>query len=213
MINFDSYLPLNDLPGFLHFREGCQLLEWAATWPAEGLCVELGSFLGKSTAFLVEGAKLNEHSRPWPNSSKIYAEVWAIDHWKGSTEHQLDAQHPIQEIIDGVDLFDKFRAIMMGKGYWDYIRPINKTHDEAVSDFSDGGIRLLFIDGEHDYDSTKRNFELWYPKVASGGLIVFHDDDEGHPDVQRCVKELVDSPDSTYSKIDAPKTLAAFRKN
>lgn len=206
MINFDSYLPLNDLPGFLHFREGCQLLEWAWKWPAHGLTVELGSFLGKSTAFLVEGVKMH------PTIIACESQVYAIDHWQGSFEHQLDAQHPIQEIIDGVDLFDKFRAIMMGKGYWDYIRPINKTHDEAVSDFADGEIRLLFIDGEHDYDSTKRNFELWYPKVASGGLIVFHDDDDGHPGVQRYVKELVDSPVCTYFKIDAPKTLAAFVK-
>lgn len=206
MINFDSYLHLNDLPGFLHFREGCQLLEWAAIWPAEGLCVELGSFLGKSTAFLVEGAKLNEHSRPGPNSSKIYAEVWAIDHWKGSKEHQLDAQHPIQEILDGEDLFKKFCRIMNEHGWLQYIRPMVKDHDEAVHEFADGEIRLLFIDGEHDYESTKRNFELWLPKVTNGGLIVFHDDDDSHPHVQQVVKHI------QLERVPCPKTLAAFKK-
>ncbi len=34
---------------------------------------------------------------------------------------------------------------------------------------------LLFIDGDHTYEGVKRDFEMYSPLVASGGLVVFHD--------------------------------------
>jgi hypothetical protein len=38
-----------------------------------------------------------------------------------------------------------------------------------------GPLDLVHIDGDHRYDSVKRDFELWSPKVAPGGCILFHD--------------------------------------
>ena len=34
---------------------------------------------------------------------------------------------------------------------------------------------FLFIDGDHSYAGVKRDFELYFPLVRSGGLIAFHD--------------------------------------
>ncbi len=34
---------------------------------------------------------------------------------------------------------------------------------------------LLWIDGDHAYESVKRDFELYAPRVRPGGLIAFHD--------------------------------------
>lgn len=33
----------------------------------------------------------------------------------------------------------------------------------------------LFIDGSHIYEDVKKDFEDWYPKLAAGGIISFHD--------------------------------------
>ena len=33
----------------------------------------------------------------------------------------------------------------------------------------------LFIDGSHIYEDVKKDFEDWYPKLAVGGIISFHD--------------------------------------
>jgi cephalosporin hydroxylase len=39
---------------------------------------------------------------------------------------------------------------------------------------------LVFIDGAHDYKSARRDWDLYSPLVASGGLVVLHDT-QGYP--------------------------------
>jgi predicted O-methyltransferase YrrM len=36
-------------------------------------------------------------------------------------------------------------------------------------------VDLLFIDGDHSYEGVKKDFEMYSPLVADGGMIVFHD--------------------------------------
>ncbi len=36
-------------------------------------------------------------------------------------------------------------------------------------------IDLLFVDGDHWYESVTRDIEVWTPIVKAGGLIIFHD--------------------------------------
>lgn len=36
-------------------------------------------------------------------------------------------------------------------------------------------IDLLFIDADHTYEAIKKDWELWSPKVVSGGIIALHD--------------------------------------
>ena len=36
-------------------------------------------------------------------------------------------------------------------------------------------IDLLFIDGDHHYEGARRDYDLYEPLVAKGGLIAFHD--------------------------------------
>lgn len=39
-------------------------------------------------------------------------------------------------------------------------------------------IDMLFIDGGHDEENVKRDVEMWTPRIADGGLVIFHDYDE-----------------------------------
>lgn len=54
------------------------------------------------------------------------------------------------------------------------------SHDEntknvLMSHLDNKPIDVLFIDGDHSYEGVKKDFELYEPLVAKGGLIIFHD--------------------------------------
>ncbi len=70
----------------------------------------------------------------------------------------------------------------------DRIDMIEATSESARRAF-DLPIRLLFIDGCHEYDFVKMDILLWKDLVIDGGVIVFHDINWGT--VARAVDELI----------------------
>lgn len=52
-------------------------------------------------------------------------------------------------------------------------------------------VNLIFIDADHGYDFVKRDIEAWYPKMAKGGVMLFHDYDQTSPGVIRAVDEFL----------------------
>src|SRR6185437_13459100 len=62
----------------------------------------------------------------------------------------------------------------------------------------DEKLDLLFIDGDHTYEGVRRDWEMYSPLVAPGGLVVFHDIAE-HTSVIECqVKPLWDELKDKY---------------
>lgn len=68
---------------------------------------------------------------------------------------------------------------------------IRKPSIEAAKDFADGSIEMVFIDGDHSYESCRDDIKAWLPKASK--LICGHDytdDGVGHwPGVIRAVTE------------------------
>ena len=56
-----------------------------------------------------------------------------------------------------------------------HLTPLKMTSDEAVKQFEDNSIDLVFVDGDHRYIQFRRDLENWYPKVKKGGMICGHD--------------------------------------
>lgn len=61
-------------------------------------------------------------------------------------------------------------------------------NDLEVADKAPETCDVLFIDTSHDYAQTKAELETYGPKVRSGGVILLHDTELEHPDMDRSGK-------------------------
>lgn len=50
-----------------------------------------------------------------------------------------------------------------------------ETKKMLLERLKDRKIDVLFIDGDHSYEGVKKDFEMYEPLVAKGGIIIFHD--------------------------------------
>lgn len=147
----DDVQPLAaSIEGWLSDTQGCALFSAAAATTGTGLIVEIGSWKGRSTAWLAAGARLKG------------ARVYAVDPHTGSREDPEAAT------------FDAFRANLARTGLADAVEPLVMSSAEAASVLR-GPIELLFIDGDHSYEAVRRDTELWLPKLIEGGIVMFHD--------------------------------------
>lgn len=120
------------------------------------LTVELGVDYGFS---LIELARFNQ------------GRTVGVDHFGG------DAQAGYR------DIRDEAWANIKESGF--SITLFEIPFDEALDLYKPSSIDILHIDGAHDYESVKHDFDSWLPKVRSGGIILMHDTQSFPNDVGR----------------------------
>jgi predicted O-methyltransferase YrrM len=143
------------IDGWLTEKEGELLYNLAKATRRNGVIVEIGSWKGKSTVFLGRGSQSGDHVK-----------IYAIDPHTGSPEHKKEYGH--------VRTFAEFKKNIENSGIDGLIIPEKKTSREAADNF-EKPVELLFIDGAHEYEAVKMDFELWIPKLLEGGTVTFHD--------------------------------------
>lgn len=127
-------------------RPGAELLfELAAAVPAGHDIVEIGSYLGRSAAFLALGAG--------PGRA-----VHAVDHHA----HVLDTYKLFQIHMEELDLADRVEALSM-------------VSAKAASSYEGRPIGLLFVDAEHTEEAVYEDGRLWSAHLAPGGFVAFDD--------------------------------------
>ena len=90
-------LDIDSIKGFLAVDEGEALYQYCRDSVHLGPCLEVGSYCGKSTVYLGTAAKQNKGL------------VYALDHHRGSEEHQLGEEYHDPDLYDkGVALMDSF---------------------------------------------------------------------------------------------------------
>lgn len=134
--------------------------------PHDGKIVEVGTWKGKSIAFLAVEVL---------NSGKNIT-IDAVDTWNGTAE---EAPHRDDWHVQNGKLYDLFlnniKPLTRGQHDFDVIKPIRKASVEAAKDHADGSLNCVFIDAAHDYDSVCQDIKAWLPKVKTGGIIAGHD--------------------------------------
>ena len=77
------------------------------------------------------------------------------------------------------------------KEYKDRIKFIRKYSYEALASVPNNNIRLLFIDGDHEYEGVKKDIELYSPLLNKDGIIALHDFSLSGSGVVTAVMELI----------------------
>jgi len=140
------------VPGWLSRLEGELLYSLALGAPAHGCIVEIGSWQGKSTIWLAAGARSGRGAR-----------VIAVDPHRDTRFH-----------ADGEDTEVALRKNLAAAGLSHQIDVVVATSERAVEGWKQP-ISLLWIDGDHEYESVKRDFLLWEKHVVEGGMVALHD--------------------------------------
>jgi predicted O-methyltransferase YrrM len=104
-----------------------------------------------------------------------------IGSWKGKSTTCLGLGSragknvPIFAIDPHADYrFGEFKDNMERAGITDLVTPIASLSQAAAPEF-DKPIELLFVDGSHEYEDVKADFDQWVPKLVEGGTIAVHD--------------------------------------
>ena len=82
-----------------------------------------------------------------------------------------------------------FKENIERAGIADLVTPVKGFSRDVVDDF-DRPIEVLFVDGSHEEEDVRHDFETWVPKVIDGGTVAFHDT-TWHPGVRKVVAEKI----------------------
>jgi predicted O-methyltransferase YrrM len=163
----DIRLPIDidRIKGFLSRAEGELLYRCAAGLDATAPALEIGSYCGKSTVYLGLGCRAAGRS------------LLAVDHHRGSEEHQPGEAFHDPELTDdagGVDTLRSFRRTLAAAGLEDTVIPV-LAGSAQFSAVWRGDLSLLFIDGGHSLDAALADYRGWAGHLVRGGLLAIHD--------------------------------------
>ena len=157
---------IDQIKGFLAEDEAEALYQHALQESARGAVLEIGSYCGKSTIYL--GLACRTH-----NST-----VFALDHHRGSEEHQLGEffhDPALYDASEGVmDSFREFRRNIRRAGLDDAVVPV-VAGSEAAARHWQTPLAMVFIDGGHSLDAALTDYRCWTAHLMRGGILAIHD--------------------------------------
>ena len=163
----------NELPGWFSYDKLYD--EAVEKAPFKANFVEVGSWLGKSTNYLVDRIK----------ESKKKIQFTTIDTFKGNLNESY-YQKRVESF--GGDAFYEFVDNTVISNNYDKFDIIKDTSENASKQFSNDSIDFIMLDGDHSYENTINDIKLWYNKVKPGGYIT-GDDYNVFPSVTKAVND------------------------
>jgi len=147
---------------------------------SNAIMIEIGCFAGESTKIFASSDKI-----------KI---IYAIDPWTSGYDNKDPASKSNLSLVEkkfGGRMIDNPKCVKM-----------KTTSLEAVKEFEDRSLDLVYIDGDHRYEAVKRDICAWKPKLKRGGYLCGHD--FGHPKyrgiegVRLAFVDTLGDPDDTF---------------
>jgi len=193
------------LKGFMAYEEAVRLFELAQDASRMGPCLEIGSYCGRSAAYLGMGCKQNGGI------------LFSIDHHRGSEEQQPGQAYFDPELVDpetgAVDTFRFFRRTLAELGLEETVVPIVSSSAVAARAWRTP-ISLLFIDGGHTWEAACTDYQNWVSHLMPGGFLVIHDifpDPALGGQAPRCLYEMALSS-GLFTELPMVNTLGVLKR-
>ena len=198
-------IDIDTVKGFLDPEEGRALYSYALEAGRLGPVLEVGSYCGKSTVYLGEACRESGVS------------LYAIDHHRGSEEHQPGEEYHDQDLFDGkaglMDTFQGFRQTMRNAALEDVVVPIVASSLVASRNWYTP-LGMVFVDGGHSLEAAQADYRSWASHVVPGGILAIHDifpdPAEGGQAPYEILKLAVAS--GLFVEVDRVKTLGILRR-
>lgn len=176
--------------GQISLQEAELLYDLAKGVDKNSVIVEIGSFRGRSTVALALGTKSGQGCR-----------IYAIDpHFnftgiKGGKFSEKDMA-ALYKNLTRANVGDKVAVICL-------------PSLQIAQSWNDKNIGLLWLDGDHKYESVKADFESWLPFLVNGALVVL--DDVDCEDVIRLAQEIEQR--KNFSSVNTVGKIKYFQYN
>ena len=199
------FIDIDTVKGFLDPKEGYALYSYALDAGALGPVLEVGSYCGKSTVYLGEACREKSVS------------LYAVDHHRGSEEHQPGEEYHDQDLFDGktglVDTFWEFRRTMRNAALENVVVPIVAPSLVASRNWHTP-LGMVFIDGGHSLEAAQADYHSWAPHVMTDGILAIHDifpdPAEGGQAPYEILKAAVAS--GLFEEVERIETLGLLRR-
>lgn len=149
---------INEINGLLSNNEAILLYNLARK-AKNGVIIEIGSYKGKSTICLGYGTKDGHRVKVYtidPHTGDLSYHEWELEKNSSPTIREFQ------------------KNISRNKEIKEYIYPLYTTSELAIPGVTTK-VDLIFVDGDHRYESVLKDFKLWNEKLNEGGIIAFHD--------------------------------------
>jgi hypothetical protein len=167
-----------EIDGWMSEKELVWLHEQASRLPPFSFVVEIGAWLGRSTAAIATGLSASSH-------------FLTIDTWQGQ-EDLRDSDHALARDEDLLDIFLTnmnrlgLRFNHFTEGPWETTLAYHVGDAQAAAKLiSDDVIDMWFDDGDHR--TLGKDADVWRTKLAGGCLLCGHDFSPAFPDIVKAV--------------------------
>ena len=191
--------------GFMAEEEAVRLYELAGEASGRGPCLEIGSYCGRSAAYLGMGCK------------KSGGILFSLDHHEGSEEQQPGQEYFDPELLDPatgrINTFPTFRETIRKLALENTVVPI-VSRSAVVARLWATPLSLIFIDGGHTFEAAFIDYSAWVSHLMPGGYLLIHDifsDPQHGGQAPRCIYRMaLDS--GLFEELRMTGTLGVLRR-
>ena len=166
--------------------------------PRVPLCVEVGTWLGRSAAAFLNAALSPEIAGAFDESRFC---LYCVDTWEGSPDEEVYVSLRRQLVeSEGTSALEKFKAVC--QQYYPmfrHVHGIQRTSIVASTFFKDRSIDYLFLDGAHTHEDVLTDLSNWYPKMKKQAVLLGHD--FGWGEVNLALRQFAESRGLAYRPV------------